>query len=407
MPAQNLIPNPGFEEGIVADGYQWVQPQGPYYHYEHCPSAKPDCAHRGEHVNGICMYSHEPNEYLHVRLLEPLKPGERYAFSVFVRLMPHKATNAKAQKSIGVYFGGERLDTHLPGDLWFKPQLHLKLPGWERFSWFLLRDTLTAEGGEEFLTIGYFPEFQRRDIREHSAAAFMSEIEREYAAKQRSGEDTYDKSWLYLPPEEQKKYLKARKKKEKKWRKARSKTPDCPAPVTASKARSQKTMSEIRMPEPTNEEPFVVRYYFDDFCLAMLDENGEARCAPKETASSKTALKSGATIALPNVFFDLDEATLLTESMVQLNALKATLEAHPTLEIEIRGHTDNQGPAAYNLELSDRRAEAVVQWLIGQGVDARRLSSQGFGAAHPIATNATDAGRSRNRRVEFYIVKGI
>ena len=75
LPAQNLIPNPGFENLFTQFEYQWVQPQGPYYHYEQPDKRHAHQAHGGDFNNGICMYSHEPNEYLHVKLLDSLLAG--------------------------------------------------------------------------------------------------------------------------------------------------------------------------------------------------------------------------------------------------------------------------------------------------------------------------------------------
>ena len=85
-----------------------------------------------------------------------------------------------------------------------------------------------------------------------------------------------------------------------------------------------------------------------------------------------------------------------------LNQLTKLLTVHPELEkLWIEGHTDNTGTAAYNLSLSQRRADAVRDYLIQQGVDSKRLVARGFGEEHPIAENKTSEGRAANRRVEF------
>jgi outer membrane protein OmpA-like peptidoglycan-associated protein len=73
------------------------------------------------------------------------------------------------------------------------------------------------------------------------------------------------------------------------------------------------------------------------------------------------------------------------------------------LNIRIEGHTDNQGSAAYNKGLSQRRAEAVVAYLVNKGIDRSRLIARGFGLEKPIADNHTDEGRAMNRRVVFAI----
>lgn len=75
------------------------------------------------------------------------------------------------------------------------------------------------------------------------------------------------------------------------------------------------------------------------------------------------------------------------------------------MRIEIRGYTDDVGNDDYNLNLSSRRAEAVTLWLISKGINKERLVYKGFGESQPIETNDTEAGRSRNRRVTFYIIE--
>lgn len=408
--AQNLIPNPGFEDVLTPEEYNWVQPQGPYYHYERKSESMANGANSGDYLNGICMYAQEPNEYLHVKLKDTLRAGDKYVFTVFAKLMPSKAVNPANQQYIGVFFGTERLNTHIPGDMYLKPQLQLQLPEYSRFDWFVLRDTLTATGGEHFMTLGYFPELHRRAADEKAADNFMAEVEREYAAAARRAEpkEENDKSWLYLPPGEQKAYLKNKKKEDRKARRKRSRLNkkmqgDCPSPSDGA-TRTRKSRSMIEGSDGS-AIPFVVRYYFDDFCLAPLIGD-KAICSEEYVKVEKERLREGSVFSLQNVFFDLDEATLLEESEVQLDALRNLLEERPALEIEIRGHTDNQGSESHNADLSKRRAAAVVNWLIARGIDSRRLSSQGFGATSPAASNNDEAGRARNRRVEFYVVKG-
>ncbi len=407
LSAQNLISNPGFEDVLTPEAYNWVQPQGDFYHYEQKKLTGNEGARTGAHINGICMYSHEPNEYLHIKLKDTLRAGERYAFSVFARLMPAKSQNAHAQKYIGVFFGRERLNTHIPGDFYLEPQLRLKLPRSDRFAWFPLADTLTAKGGEQFMTVGYFPEIARAEARENASDAFMAEIEREYAALTNAQNTDDDKRWLYLPREEQEAYLKEKKKRDRKLRKKRKKLAkkmrgNCPNPARPQTAKA--SGKQVPIPGEAQSGPFRVRYYFDDFCLAPLIE-GRARCDAEGERVDVQSLKAGDTFSLRNVFFDTDEDVLLKESEVQLEALRVLLESRPRLVIEIRGHTDNRGSADYNLDLSRRRSAAVVDWLIGAGIASDRLSSRGFGETAPVASNEDEAGRALNRRVEFFVVK--
>lgn len=99
------------------------------------------------------------------------------------------------------------------------------------------------------------------------------------------------------------------------------------------------------------------------------------------------------------ILFDFDSDRLRGESTPTLRDLLRTLEAHPELHVVIEGHTDASGDDEYNLELSARRARAVVAYLAAAGVDVSRLDAVGMGETDPVTDNATEAGRQQNRRV--------
>ncbi len=106
------------------------------------------------------------------------------------------------------------------------------------------------------------------------------------------------------------------------------------------------------------------------------------------------------------VHFDTDSARISSQSDAILAKAAAAIKKSPAgTRIEIGGHTDNTGDAAANLKLSQDRADAVKQRLIEQGVDAGNLTSIGHGQDRPVADNATEEGRARNRRIEFSVVK--
>ena len=81
------------------------------------------------------------------------------------------------------------------------------------------------------------------------------------------------------------------------------------------------------------------------------------------------------------------------------------MQKSPKVKLDIQGHTDNVGTDQYNDDLSLRRAESVKKFLVSNGIDEARLTTQGFGSSQPIATNDTEEGRAENRRIEFVIVK--
>ncbi|HTE09895.1 MAG TPA: OmpA family protein, partial [Chitinophagaceae bacterium] len=115
-------------------------------------------------------------------------------------------------------------------------------------------------------------------------------------------------------------------------------------------------------------------------------------------------LEANATVILKNIFFDVNKFELKTESQVELDNVVALLKDNPTLRIQINGHTDNAGKPADNITLSNNRAKAVVDYITAKGIDARRLSYQGFGDKIPLADNKTEEGKAKNRRTELKVV---
>ncbi len=117
-------------------------------------------------------------------------------------------------------------------------------------------------------------------------------------------------------------------------------------------------------------------------------------------------LVSGVVSVLRNIYFDFDKATFRTESYTELNKLERMMAENPRLKVEIAGHTDNIGTAAYNMQLSQRRAEAVKDYLVKKGIDPRRITAKGYGKTRPLASNDDEKeGRELNRRVEFRVIE--
>lgn len=115
-------------------------------------------------------------------------------------------------------------------------------------------------------------------------------------------------------------------------------------------------------------------------------------------------IKAGQRTRLENLYYATDSDELLPESMPELLSLVAWLNANPAVRVRIEGHTDNQGSAAYNLDLSQRRARGVYLKLIEEGIESNRLEYKGFGLQNPISGNDNEAGRARNRRTEILIL---
>lgn len=115
-------------------------------------------------------------------------------------------------------------------------------------------------------------------------------------------------------------------------------------------------------------------------------------------------------IVLKNILYEFDSAELTDSSKVNLNHLYTIMLENQNIEIELGAHTDNIGSAAYNLDLSNRRAQSCVDYLVSKGIDSSRMTSKGYGFDVPIAANTKDGkdnpeGRALNRRTEFKVTK--
>ncbi len=114
--------------------------------------------------------------------------------------------------------------------------------------------------------------------------------------------------------------------------------------------------------------------------------------------------ESGEVQLLKPIQFEFAKATIKPVSYPILNEVVTLMKARPNIRIGVYGHTDNKGSHALNMKLSAARAHSVMEYLIHHGISSSRLESQGFGPDKPIASNATAAGRAKNRRVEFKIL---
>lgn len=151
----------------------------------------------------------------------------------------------------------------------------------------------------------------------------------------------------------------------------------CPAPVVVA-----------AMPEPTPAPAYVA----------------PAAPAPAYVAPAQPA-PVPQKLVLEGVNFDFDKATLRQEDMAIIDRDVTALDTWGNVNIEVAGHTDSRGSDRYNMDLSQRRAEAVRNYLVGKGIAADRLSARGYGESQPVADNATDEGRFKNRRVELVRLK--
>lgn len=106
-------------------------------------------------------------------------------------------------------------------------------------------------------------------------------------------------------------------------------------------------------------------------------------------------------VELKGVNFEFDSSELTADSTMALDGAVETLKQNPDMAVEIAGHTDSQGSDEYNQGLSERRAQAVFDYLVGHGVNGDKLSARGYGESEPVADNGTEEGRAANRRIEL------
>ncbi len=140
-----------------------------------------------------------------------------------------------------------------------------------------------------------------------------------------------------------------------------------------------------------------------------LDSDGDGvvdsmdRCpnTPKGIPVDASGCELAHDFKLEGVNFEFDSAKLTSDSIAKLDAAVAILKRNADDKIEIAGHTDSQGNDEYNMGLSERRAQAVADYLVAHGANASNLAVKGYGETHPVADNGSKEGRAANRRVEL------
>jgi outer membrane protein OmpA-like peptidoglycan-associated protein len=402
--SQNLIPFGHFEGESFQVTEKWKQPAGEYFHYQ--IGGNDFIAPRsGVACNGVCLIGGAPTEYLQVELNEVLEAGQTYQLSFYARGYSLRYIHPEKLDSVGVLFCkgprsiNSRTEIHLNPQVKFQFDITKPFAEWQQFNF-----SYTAIGGEDHMVLGRFYKVSEVDN------DLLQEVEIElealnndfYAAAKSEMNETYMGAIPGM------KISKRQRKKEEgqvKRQLIRYRT------YTSEKKRLENKLIQIysQYKGLGNGQTYQVRLYFDDFCLTNEGENCPELPLFKMPQSQKNGfeetIQAGDTIVLNNVYFDLDEAVLLEESYAELNLLNDILVAHPTMEISIEGHTDNQGELNYNQTLSSERAMAVKDFLLEVGINESRLYSIGFGEEKPIETNETEQGRAKNRRVEVIILK--
>jgi len=341
--AENLVPNPSFEEfsdtpsGWFYSGKDfsrvslyWTSPTAAspdiYCPKVNIPSSWKAAgfgnvhsyagkAHAGITVYGCNKGKPHCREYIQVQLDEPLVPGQVYGFSC---MLAHLQKSVIV-KNLGLWFSEDEIDEMTTDPLLEKPMLTL-----DRFLpsdgyWYRWSGQFKAEETLSYLLIGNF-----------------------------------------------------------------SKDED----------------SEVKIPARSDLK--FGYYYVDDVRLFKIPPI--ITPPPPPSPFKNFVPKPGEIVTLGNIYFEHDRTDFMPRALIQLSDLLNFLKQYPTMQIEVIGHTDNVGTEEYNQNLSIRRSAAVVTWLKSKGIKANRMKSSGFGATQPVGSNYSSAGRSLNRRVEIKVI---
>lgn len=285
--------------------------------YDNC-----DLARTGENVIGIITYMQNEEtdsyrEYMEVKLKESLKVGVKTYVELWVK---HGKKSEIASNNIGFYFSKRKIFADILEPIKVKPQVnHDALIKREGEEWIKIKGEFTPSEPYQFLTIGNFYSNEKTEI------------------------------------------LKIR---------------------------------DVKYPHETPNAYYII----DD--INVWQEGGKKEV----TVFKNEEIKVGAPITLENVEFDTNSSTLRQNSYTELKALVALMSESNNIKIGIYGHTDNVGSQEANLKLSNDRAATIYQYLLENGIEKERMIYKGFGENSPIFDNSTEEGREKNRRVEFVIL---
>ncbi|MBN1335167.1 MAG: OmpA family protein, partial [Deltaproteobacteria bacterium] len=162
---------------------------------------------------------------------------------------------------------------------------------------------------------------------------------------------------------------------------------------------------EVSLPTGTYELVVSADGFASHRTTARIEPKGSTR-VEVVLKPSRVRLEGERIVILDKVFFEINSAVIKHESLPLLDEVVLTLQDHDEiLLLEIQGHTDDQGEDRYNLELSQRRAESVMAYLVRSGIAPERLVGRGYGETRPLQPGTTEEARAMNRRVEFHILK--
>jgi outer membrane protein OmpA-like peptidoglycan-associated protein len=299
----------------------------------------------GRSYVGIFCYRINPyrgikdvREFIQIALDKPLLKDSIYNVSLYIALDPESNT---AVNNLNIFFAKEKLIGRKEQQLFaMVPQVSFKNSMFDNYEWSKVEYDYKAKGNENFIVLGNFLSDSRLRIRK-------MEIK---------NPDKLDLKWNLAKDESAAYYYIDNVK------------------VLLKPQFVQK--------DPVIEETIVIKNEIEE-------------------EFDITKIETGVPIVLRNIFFEFDKDILLPESFLELTKLYNLLSENPDLKILIEGHTDNIGDYNYNMDLSIRRAKAVVDYLISRGVGEDRLNYEGYGYTVPLVDNSSEINRKLNRRVVF------
>lgn len=143
-------------------------------------------------------------------------------------------------------------------------------------------------------------------------------------------------------------------------------------------------------------------YFFEEQRVEIDQIGDKLACLP--IPLTLKALVPGAKFVLKNIYYDVDKATLRPSSMDELDKLISLLEENPNVKVELSSHTDSDGSDEYNIGLSQKRAQSVVNYLLRGGISSQRLVPKGYGENQPVVPNTSPKNKQLNRRTEFKVL---
>ena len=315
--AQNLVPNPGFEEHVGDSVKIWKQPLMDYYHYEEA-SSEAGSPYEGEHFNGVCMYNSNVNEYLHVKLDQKLVKGQKYCIRMYARLSKIKDEYPEHMNEIGWYFSEKEIDVSDMVKMEVTPQITFQMDKEKNhYDWMLLNVDYVADGTEQYLTIGYFmpldmvEEMKRKDdLKKHALDSLKDERVKALQIPQDKKENRINEIRQALKSPEYASVDNETRLKDFKEQIAQIQN-EYNLEVKRTDARFQKHFDNINARFKYDFKFFQVRCYFDDICISPITEEKTCDCSGT-IYDKKYAV--GNTIRIENIYFKTGESTLLAAS---------------------------------------------------------------------------------------------